>query len=154
VLSKHEIELRELSRDECARLLTEHSVGRLAVVVGGRPLIFPVNYVFDGGSVVFRTDDGLKLRHAPLRRVAFEIDGFDEATGTGWSVLVQGSPFEITRADDLRAEELRRLPVAPFAPGEKAHWIEIVTHTITGRRLEARTDVPGTQLRPQPEPSR
>lgn len=137
--SEHEIELTELSPDECRRLLSEHCVGRLAVVVGGRPLIFPVNYAFDGERVVFRTDEGLKLRHAPLRRVAFEIDGFDEAAGTGWSVLVQGSTYEITRAIDHRSEALRRLPVRPFAPGEKAHWIEIVPTTITGRRLEARS---------------
>lgn len=137
--SEHEVELRELSSDENRRLLSEHRVGRIAVVVGGAPLIFPVNYVFDGERVVFRTDEGLKLRHAPLRRVAFEIDGLDEAAGTGWSVLVQGFTYEITRAIDQFSEELRRLPVTPFAPGEKAHWIEIVPHTITGRRLEART---------------
>jgi nitroimidazol reductase NimA-like FMN-containing flavoprotein (pyridoxamine 5'-phosphate oxidase superfamily) len=146
--------MRELSADECRRLLTKHCVGRLAVVVGGKPLIFPVNYAFDGERVVFRTDAGLKLRHAPLRRVAFEIDGFDEAAGTGWSVLVQGSTYEFTRAIDGYSEDLRRLPVTPFAPGEKAHWIEIMPHTITGRRLVARTDTPRTQLRPQPEPSR
>jgi uncharacterized protein len=136
-MSTHsDVEFRELSSDECHRLLAEHHVGRLAVVVGGQPVIFPLNYVFDGERVVFRTDEGLKLRHAPLRRVAFEIDGFDEAEGTGWSVLVQGSTYEITRAVDEYSEALRRLPLAPFAPGEKAHWIEIVPTEITGRRIE------------------
>lgn len=131
-----EAELKELSSEECHTLLAEHHVGRLAVVVGGQPVIFPVNYVFDGERVVFRTDEGQKLRHAPLRRVAFEIDGIDETAGTGWSVLVQGSTYEITRAVDHYSEELRRLPVTPFAPGEKAHWIEIVPVEITGRRIE------------------
>jgi nitroimidazol reductase NimA-like FMN-containing flavoprotein (pyridoxamine 5'-phosphate oxidase superfamily) len=133
-----DVELKELSRDECHKLLAEHHVGRLAVVVGGRPLIFPVNYVYDGERVVFRTDEGLKLRHAPLRRVAFEIDAVDEAAGTGWSVLVQGSTYEISRAIDQYSEELRRLPVTPFAPGEKAHWIEIVPTEITGRQIHRR----------------
>lgn len=131
-----DVELKELSSEECRQLLADHHVGRLAVVVGGQPIIFPVNYVFDGERVVFRTDDGLKLRHAPLRRVAFEIDGIDEAAGTGWSVVVQGSTYEITRAVDRHSEELRRLPVAPFAPGEKAHWIEILPLEISGRRIE------------------
>lgn len=134
--SERDVKLTELSDEECRRLLSEHRVGRLGVVVGGAPVILPVNYAFDGERVVFRTDEGLKLHHAPLRRVAFEIDGFDEAAGTGWSVLVQGSTYEITRAIDKRSEELLRLPVVPFAPGEKAHWIEIVPNTITGRRLE------------------
>ena len=61
------------------------------MVVGGAPGILSVNDAIDGERVVFRTDEGLKLRHGTLRRVAFEIDGFDEAAGTGWSVLVQGS---------------------------------------------------------------
>lgn len=136
-MSQDQVEFKELSADECRRLLAEHRVGRLGIVVGGQPVIFPVNYVFHDDRVVFRTDPGMKLRHAPLRRVAFEIDGYNEATRTGWSVLVQGSTYEITRAIDHRSEELLRLPVTPFAPGEKAHWIEIAAHTITGRRIEA-----------------
>jgi nitroimidazol reductase NimA-like FMN-containing flavoprotein (pyridoxamine 5'-phosphate oxidase superfamily) len=130
--------LEEISPEECRKLLSENRVGRLAVVVGGRPLIFPVNYVFDEDRVVFRTDEGLKLHHVPLRRVAFEIDGYDESAGTGWSVVVQGSTYEITRAIDSRSEELRRLPVQPFAPGEKPHWIEIQADTVTGRRIVAK----------------
>jgi nitroimidazol reductase NimA-like FMN-containing flavoprotein (pyridoxamine 5'-phosphate oxidase superfamily) len=48
-MSTHsDVEFRELSSDECHRLLAEHHVGRLAVVVGGQPVIFPLNYVFDG----------------------------------------------------------------------------------------------------------
>ena len=138
--SEHGVKLTELSEDECRQLLSERRVGRIGVVVGGAPVILPVNFAFDGERIVFRTDEGLKLRHAPLHRVAFEIDGFDETAGTGWSVLVQGSAYEITRAIDQRSEELLRLPVAPFAPGEKAHWIEIVPHIMTGRRLERPTD--------------
>ena len=30
-------------------------------MAGGRPLIFPVNYVVDGKTIVFRTDEGAKL---------------------------------------------------------------------------------------------
>ena len=131
-----QVEFKELSADECRRLLASHHVGRLGIVVAGRPVIFPVNYAFHDDRIVFRTDPGIKLRHAPLRRVAFEIDGYDESRRTGWSVLVQGSTYEITRAIDHQSEELLSLPLTPFAPGEKAHWIEIVPHAITGRRIE------------------
>ncbi len=136
---EHGTELTEMSGEECAQLLSEHRVGRLGVIADGEPVILPVNYVYDGKAVVFRTDAGLKLQSAPLRRVAFEVDHVDEETGTGWSILIRGYAQEITRAIDHRSEALLRLPVAPFAPGEKTHWIEIVPETITGRRLESTT---------------
>lgn len=128
-------ELTEISEEECLKLLTDHCVGRLGMVVDGEPVILPVNYAFDGEAVVFRTDPGLKLAATPQRKVAFEIDDVEERSGTGWSVLVRGYAREITRAIDHRSEALRRLPVTPFAPGEKSHWIEVVPKTITGRRL-------------------
>lgn len=132
-----EVEFSEMPEAECRALLAERSFGRLAVVRRGRPLVFPVNYVFDGEVVVFRTDPGLKLSGAPLRNVAFQIDEVDETSGTGWSVLVQGFGYEITNAVDLRSEARRALPVTPMAPGDKAHWVEIIPDAITGRRISA-----------------
>ena len=134
-----EVEFTEIPRAECLELLSGRSLGRLAVIYKGRPLVLPVNYALDGDVVVFRTDRGSALAGAPLRKVAFEIDEVDEADGTGWSVLVQGYAFEITNAIDHPSEARRALPVTPFAPGEKSHWIEIVAERITGRRIAFRT---------------
>ena len=53
--------LEELTDTECRNLLAERHLGRLALVDAQGPVIFPVNYVFDQGSVVFRTDPGTKL---------------------------------------------------------------------------------------------
>ena len=55
----------EIPPDECARLLASSSLGRLGVVVAGRPEIFPVNHVYDreSGCIIFPTNDGTK-RHA------------------------------------------------------------------------------------------
>src|SRR4051794_39037559 len=39
--------LLELGINECERLLAAASLGRLGVIVDGRPAIFPVNHVFD-----------------------------------------------------------------------------------------------------------
>lgn len=58
--------------------------GRLAVVVGGRPLVFPVNFALDGESIVLRTDTGTKLYGARKGLVAFECDGIDGMYHTGW----------------------------------------------------------------------
>lgn len=126
----------ELTHDECHRLLAGQGIGRLAFVVRGQPIILPVNYIYAEGRVVFRTGEGLKLRHAPRRRVAFEIDGLDESGQVGWSVLVQGTAFDITDAADSLAERLRGLPLVPFGAEDKPHWVEIVPLEITGRRVK------------------
>ncbi len=127
----------DLSRDECLRLLASNSFGRLAVSSGeGAPVIRPVNYVFDqpSQSVVFRTASGSKF-HALLRsaHAAFEIDGIDEASHTGWSVIVRGVTDEITNPSDIR--RLDGLGLESWAPGRKAHWVHIRAWTVSGRRI-------------------
>jgi nitroimidazol reductase NimA-like FMN-containing flavoprotein (pyridoxamine 5'-phosphate oxidase superfamily) len=83
--------LEELTDTECHNLLAERHLGRLAEVDAQDPVIFPVNYVFDQGSVVFRTDPGAKLdAAADDTPVAFEVDAVDEGTRTGSSVVVRG----------------------------------------------------------------
>ena len=127
----------ELDQHDCLMLLASQEVGRVAVVDGEQPLIFPVNYQVDGNTVVFRTDPGTKLQTAALRRVAFEVDDFDAQSRKGWSVLVRGVGQEITTAIDPRSERMRTLPVQPWAHGTKRHWVRIVPTTITGRRVIA-----------------
>ena len=39
-----------LDRARCLQLLSEHNLGRLAVVISDQPLIFPVNCTLDGGT--------------------------------------------------------------------------------------------------------
>ncbi|MFI5042241.1 MAG: pyridoxamine 5'-phosphate oxidase family protein, partial [Acidimicrobiales bacterium] len=112
-------ELRALSEGECADLLRSHRLGRLGVGLEGWPAILPVNYLFDGTSVVIRTAPGAKLDEAPLSTVAFEIDDADRYGHWGWSVLVQGPAFDITSATDEVSEHLRALPVRPWALGAR-----------------------------------
>jgi uncharacterized protein len=128
----------ELSVGECLQLLGAHNFGRLAVIVDGQPIVFPINYALEGDAVVFRTAPGTKLSGAALGRVAFEIDEVDEATQTGWSVIVQGVGNEITSTIDERSERLRALEVQPWVPGERAHWVGILAQSVTGRRLRVR----------------
>jgi uncharacterized protein len=133
----------ELTDAECRRLLAERHLGRLAVPDFGGPVNFPVNYVFDRDLVVFRTDPGSKLDAATeLESVAFEVDAVDEATRTGWSVVVRGTLAEITDPDDLA--RLRALPLYPWAPGEKSRYVRVRPRTITGRRIRIPDDLPFT----------
>jgi len=127
--------LTSLTEQECWLLLRHHTLGRVAVVVDGRPKIFPVNYRAGEGAVVFRTAPGTKLAHGPMTESCFEIDGFDDLSGSGWSVMVQGPISEITDAADRRAETLLRLPVQPLAPGERQHWLAIYAEEVSGRRF-------------------
>jgi nitroimidazol reductase NimA-like FMN-containing flavoprotein (pyridoxamine 5'-phosphate oxidase superfamily) len=135
--------LEELTETECRNLLAAHHLGRLALVDAQGPVIFPVNYVLDQASVVFRTDPGTKLdAAADATPVAFEVDAVDEGTRTGSSVIVRGSLAEVSDPDDL--ERLRALPLYPWAPGEKARYLCVQPTSVTGRRIRIPDDLPFT----------
>ena len=126
---------RTLVPEECTSLLGSGGVGRVAVVVSGRPHIVPVNYAADGDVVVFRTAPGTVLSAASLSSVAFETDAIDPQTRSGWSVSVHGDGFDITEAVDPESRRLRQLPLECWAPGDRDHWYKVVPREITGRRL-------------------
>ncbi len=90
-------------------------VGRVGVVVGGIPVVVPVNFALLDEDVVFRTSTGHKLVAAIDRSaVSFEVDSLDLGAGAGWSVLITGGASEITRADHrarpARSDSSRGLP--------------------------------------------
>jgi len=88
----------------------------VAVAVDDRLDIIPVNYVFDGKAVVFRTERGVALTGSALAHAAFEIDAIDEASRSGWTVTVHGYGREIRGRN---------------------HRFEILAEEITGRRVAA-----------------
>jgi nitroimidazol reductase NimA-like FMN-containing flavoprotein (pyridoxamine 5'-phosphate oxidase superfamily) len=124
-----------LHRDECLRLLEHDVIGRLAVIVGGAPTIFPVNYRVDGESIVFRSDPGTKVDSGPRARACFEIDHFDRERRSGWSVVVSGRLDEVTPYDRAALERAQALPIDPWAGGAKAHWMRLTAERVTGRRV-------------------
>jgi nitroimidazol reductase NimA-like FMN-containing flavoprotein (pyridoxamine 5'-phosphate oxidase superfamily) len=131
--------LVELTREECLELLAGPGLGRLVVVMDGRPVIRPVNYGFDdrSQSVVFRTARGSKLSAlTDAASAAFEIDGVDESTHTGWSVIISGVTEVITRPADIR--RLEGLGLETWAPSPSAHWVRVRAWAVSGRRIEAR----------------
>lgn len=125
---------QELTRSECFELLAGEHLGRLAVVDDRGPVVFPVNFVLDRHTVVFRTSEGTKL-HAASRgsRVCFEVDGTDDAAHTGWSVIVRGEVIEIT--DRAELARLRELPLQAWAPGARNRYVRILPAVLTGRRI-------------------
>lgn len=127
--------LEDISEEERLELLASQSVGRIAVVSGGRPLIFPVNYIVEDRTVAFRTDPGTKLEAATMGPVAFEIDGIDALYHSGWSVLVQGVGRELTDALDAWSERVTARYLLPWAVGAKEHWVAISQPVFSGRRI-------------------
>jgi uncharacterized protein len=124
--------LEALEVDECLRLLTSRYVGRLAYVQDGRPRILPYNYVLHEGLVVLRAGPSELVDGLP-RPVAFEVDDVDMPNHQGWSVVVEGRAEEIVAAVELAAAE--ELPLRPWAPGERVHYVRIMAGSITGRRI-------------------
>jgi nitroimidazol reductase NimA-like FMN-containing flavoprotein (pyridoxamine 5'-phosphate oxidase superfamily) len=130
--------LVELTRDECLQLLRGEHIGRVAVVTPTlRPLVRPVDYVFDDRSqaVVFRSRRGSKLyalRHA--ERGCFEIDGAGQQPGTAWSVIVTGVVETVTRASEI--ERLAQLGLDSRVAAESEAWLRIRTNVVSGRRIE------------------
>lgn len=128
-------QLEVLDRNECIELLTHESfVGRVGLVVDGRPLILPVNYMVDRGTVVFCTAEGTKLNAVVAGAdVAFEVDEHRSLRHAGWSVLVRGRAEVVTDETDLF--HLRAGPLRPWAKGARASWVRIPLDEVSGRRI-------------------
>jgi uncharacterized protein len=136
-------EVEVLRESECVTLLKTHDLGRIAVVDREvHPLIFPINYFFDEGVVVFRTAPGTKLDLAPGAYISFEIDGWDRDHGIGWSVLVQGIAHDISQPRGAPTGRMRFWPVHPAAPGSREHWVGIWANEITGRKFRSDAERP------------
>ena len=131
-------ELEDLPPDECFRLLATAHVGRLVYQDDLGPLAVPVNYAVAGHDIVFRVEGGAKRAAMQQPMLAFEVDHVDEERKFGWSVLVRGVGAEV---------DLERVPAllramdghgpTPWAAGIHKVWLQIVPHTVTGRRLGA-----------------
>jgi hypothetical protein len=113
---KTSCQIEILAEAECFTLLESVAVGRLAIAIMNVPDIFPVNFVVDRGTLVFRTAEGTKLAAAVLgRAVAFEVDGYDSVAGEAWSVVVKGGAIEIEKMYDLF--DALDLPLLPWHTG-------------------------------------
>ncbi|MCZ9881763.1 pyridoxamine 5'-phosphate oxidase family protein [Arthrobacter sp. B2a2-09] len=137
--------IERLSPDECFELLGQSAVGRLAVIVGNHPDIFPVNYVVDNGSIVFRTGLGTKFWSTMRDPCALEIDGFDAGSGKAWSVVARGPAHLIVDLQEKAAADALHLD--PWQPGSKSYYLRLTLDAVTGRRFKAiRPDIWNTPV--------
>jgi nitroimidazol reductase NimA-like FMN-containing flavoprotein (pyridoxamine 5'-phosphate oxidase superfamily) len=131
--------LQPLARAECLALLGRSSIGRVAFTQRALPAIRPVSYALVGTHILLRTTSAGLGARLDGQVVAFEVDQIDEATGTGWSVVVTGTarllrePGELVRHDAVQ--------LAPLALDEVDAAVWITPGDMTGRRLVAVTAV-------------
>lgn len=89
-----------LDEEECRRLLTRATVGRLGFTVGALPTIVPVSFAMVGEAVIIPAHRSSPMVTAVRGAVvAFEVDSYDAATETGWSVTVVGPSRVIADPD-------------------------------------------------------
>ena len=123
-----------LTVHDCWKHLETSSVGRVALVIGGDPEIFPVNYVPDFGTVIFRTGPGTKLSALKGgKSVAFEADGFNTYGTIAWSVVVRGTAELVENTAELL--EAAATSLSPWQAGVKDQLIRIVPRDVSGRRF-------------------
>jgi len=129
---------RELHVDECLELLADSSIARIAWCSADGPRVVPVTIALHDGSVVFRTTAYSALAHAARgSTLAVEVDGFDLATRTGWSVVAVGTADTVADPRDL-VELWRQDGPEPWAPGVRTLFVRVVPRRITGRRIAHR----------------
>ena len=123
--------LFELSPDECWERAGSRPVGRLAWTgPHGRPTVIPVNFTVVDGSVHIRTAAySQAARECDDSPVAFEIDTFDEAERSGWSVLMRGhAHLDFASPPGDHDPEV-------WADGTRTLQLRIEVEEITGRQI-------------------
>jgi len=130
--------VEKLTADECLELLSSRDLGRIALVIGDQPEIFPVNYAVDRSIVIFRVAPGTKPSLTTNHRIAFEVDELDSRAGIAWSVVVKGTVLDVTSSKDPFTAFLRTAGVRSAPPGDHPLWMAIYPSEISGRRFRLR----------------
>lgn len=122
-----------LSAEESWNLLSSQSLGRLVTCVDGHPEIFPVNFVVQRRTVLFRTAEfATKLFTVVMNaHVVFEAD--DHNVSEGWSVIVKGIAQVLNTSEEI--EDAERAQLLPWTAGMKPRYVRVESTDISGRRF-------------------
>jgi nitroimidazol reductase NimA-like FMN-containing flavoprotein (pyridoxamine 5'-phosphate oxidase superfamily) len=132
--------VRKLTEDECRARLAGEQLGRLALRVGDRVDIFPINFAYSHGDIYFRTAPGDKLLELTITtEVVFEIDKFTDVDA--WSVIARGVAERLEH--DAQIDEAWQLPLRPWIPTVKLNWVRVHVTQLSGRHF---------RREPEPEP--
>lgn len=121
-----------LNENESWDLLSSVSLGRLVTTINGQAEIFPVNFVVQKRTVLFRTAEGTKLFGTVMNdQVVFEVDDHDVAGG--WSVIMRGTAHVLSTSAEI--EEADRAQLLPWVATVKLRYVRIAPTQISGRRF-------------------
>lgn len=127
---------RELSREECLRLLGEAQVGRVVYTYRALPAVRPVNHLVEGERIIIRAALGSAISPGPDLDagtvVAYEADLIDAVECVGWSVVVVGRAGPVTGQAEL---DRYRRALRPWGAAEADDIIAIRTDVVSGFRL-------------------
>jgi hypothetical protein len=126
--------LQRLSPHECRQLIAGGGIGRIGLGTAGGMVIVPVNFVYDGHTIVLRTDTGSVIAAHSDGPVSFEVDRIDEALKTAWSVLIRGRAHRVVQRAVV-AHLWRCADTQPWPAGERDVFIRITPQKISGRRV-------------------
>jgi nitroimidazol reductase NimA-like FMN-containing flavoprotein (pyridoxamine 5'-phosphate oxidase superfamily) len=128
-----------LSADESWDLLSSRTLGRLVTCVEGHPEIYPVNFVVQHRTVLFRTAEfATKLFTVVMNaHVVFEADDHD--VSEGWSVIVKGIAQVLHTPAEIEVAE--RAQLLPWTAGAKPRYVRVDPSEISGRRFRFRSTV-------------
>lgn len=119
-----------LSEGECWGRLRTQQLGRLVTHVGDVLDVYPVNYVVDHDTIVFRTAEGSKLFELTVNdEVLFEVD--DHTDEDAWSVVVRGHARRLATSAEVQAAD--DLPLRPWIPTLKYNYVRVAPTSLTGR---------------------
>jgi nitroimidazol reductase NimA-like FMN-containing flavoprotein (pyridoxamine 5'-phosphate oxidase superfamily) len=122
--------VNRLSEQECWDRLRTQQLGRLVTHVGEVLDVFPVNYVVDDETIVFRTAEGSKLFELTVNdEVLFEVD--DHSGTDAWSVVVRGRAHRLATSAEVQAAD--GLPLRPWIPTLKYNYVRVEPTSMTGR---------------------
>ena len=121
-----------LDDKEAWNRLSSVALGRLVTSFGGQLEIFPVNFVTQNGTVLFRTAEGTKLFTTVMNeKVLFEAD--DHTADEGWSVILRGTARMLTSAEEIHDAEGAGL--MPWVPTEKLRFVRVTPTEISARHF-------------------
>jgi nitroimidazol reductase NimA-like FMN-containing flavoprotein (pyridoxamine 5'-phosphate oxidase superfamily) len=121
-----------LSEEQCWALISGVALGRLVTNMDGPLEIFPVNFVVQRHTVLFRTAEGTKLFGMIMNdQVLFEAD--DHTVAEGWSVVIRGTAGVLFGTDEIH--EAERAGLYPWIATQKLRFVRITPTQITGRRF-------------------
>src|SRR5271170_3913503 len=107
----------QLDSQQCLSLLARVHIGRVGLILGPVPFIYPVRYDMDQGHIIFDVAFDQVAAVIDDAVIALQADGFEEDHGCHWSVLAVGPATTFDKnasgSSDPRRSEGRAFRLRP-----------------------------------------